>query len=201
MILGIVGGIASGKSAVAEMCRQLGAEVIAADQIGHEVLTRPDTIARLRERWGERTCGPDGQLSRAAIASIVFAGPPRGPEELRFLESVTHPQITRRIDERIEELKRKGASIIVLDAPILIEAGWDRFCDRIVFVEVPREERLRRARQRGWTDTQFAGREASQRPVEEKRKLADVVIDNSGSFDHTLAQLHQFWHSLNSHPS
>jgi dephospho-CoA kinase len=105
--------------------------------------------------------------------------------------------IGRRIRERIEELNRMGTEVIVLDAPILLEAGWDRHCDKIIYVDVNEEERLRRARQRGWTDAQFAAREASQLPVGEKRKVADVVIDNSATFDHTFAQLQQFWRSLN----
>jgi dephospho-CoA kinase len=113
------------------------------------------------------------------------------------LESVTHPLISQRIQERIAGLQAAGIAIIVLDAPVLLEAGWNRHCDKIVFVEVPRPERLERARQRGWSEGEFAGREASQLSVEEKRKVADQVIDNSASVDHTLAQLQQFWRSLN----
>ena len=196
MVIGIVGGIASGKSAVADLCKRLGAAVIHADQIGHEVLAEPETIRQLRRRWGERVFGLDGRVNRAAVASIVFE-PTHGGSELRFLESVTHPRIEQRIREKIQELSQLGNSVIVLDAPILLEAGWERHCDRIIFVDVNREERLRRAMQRGWTEAQFEAREARQLSVEEKRKVADVVMDNSASFDHTFAQLQQFWRSLN----
>jgi dephospho-CoA kinase len=200
IVIGIVGGIASGKSAVADLCGRMGAAVIHADQIGHQVLTEADTVRRLRRRWGERAFGADGKVSRAAIASIVFAGTPQANSDLRFLESVTHPRIEQRIRERIKELNRMGTSVVVLDAPVLLEAGWNRHCDRIVLVDVNRAERLRRALQRGWTESQFANRENSQLSPEEKRKVADVVIDNSASLDHTLAQLQQFWRSLNSLP-
>jgi dephospho-CoA kinase len=178
------------------MFRRLGAEVIQADQIGHEVLVEPETMEQLRQRWGERVFGPDGQVSRSRVASIVFAPGPEGARERQFLESVTHPRIAQRIRERIEQLAQQGTRVTVLDAAILLEGGWRRHCDRLVFVEVDRTERLRRARQRGWSESQFAAREASQLPIEEKRKVADVVIDNSASIDHTLAQIQQFWHSL-----
>lgn len=199
-VIGIVGGIASGKSAVADLLQRLGAEVIHADQIGHEVLNEPSVLRQLQARWGERILGQNGRVSRAAIASIVFAGPPDGKKELRFLESVTHPLIEQRILGQIEGLKQRGTPVIVLDAPVLLEAGWERHCDLIVFVDVNRKERLRRATLRGWTEAQFVTREACQLDVEEKRKVADEVIDNSASFDHTLAQLQQFWRSLNSIP-
>ena len=203
-VVGIVGGIASGKSAVAELFRQRGAAVIHADQIGHEVLDEPDVVQRLRERWGDRILGSDGRVSRSAIASIVFGASPDGPRasptggtaELRFLESATHPRIEARILQRIAELEHGGTPVIVLDAPILLEVCWERLCDRIYFVEVDREERLRRALQRGWTAAQFAAREATQLPLAAKRKVADQVLDNSASIDHTLAQIQQLWRSL-----
>ena len=112
------------------------------------------------------------------------------------MEAITHPLIESRVRDKIADLKRGGVDLVVLDAPILLEAGWQRHCDRIVYVDVGRDERLRRAMQRGWTEAQFTAREASQLPVGEKRKVADVVIDNSASFDHTFAQLQQFWRSL-----
>jgi len=200
IVIGLVGGIASGKSAVAEMFARLGAEVIPADRIGHEVLVEPETVQQLRARWGDRALGPDGRVSRAAIASIVFAPPPSGPVELEFLESVTHPPIGERILARLNELRRSGTDVVVLDAPVLLEAGWRNYCDRIVFVDVSIDERIRRAKHRGWTKAQFLAREANQMSVAEKKKLADKVIDNSSSFDHTFAQIQQFWHSLRSLP-
>jgi dephospho-CoA kinase len=199
-VIGIVGGIASGKTAVSDALRDLGAEVIHADQIGHAVLNEPSVLRELQGRWGTRILGPAGQVNRAAIASIVFDDSPGAAEELRFLQSVTHPRIEQQIRQQIQRLKKDGSSVIVLDAPILLEAGWERHCDKILFVDVDRSERLRRALARGWTEAQFAARESSQLNVGEKRKVADKVIDNSASFDHTLAQLQQFWRSLDSLP-
>ena len=199
-VIGIVGGIASGKTAVSEALRDLGADVIHADQIGHAVLNEPSVLRELQGRWGTRILGPTGKVNRAAIASIVFADSPGAAKELRFLESVTHPGIEEQIRRQIQQLKKDGSSVIVLDAPILLEAGWERHCDKILFVDVDRSERLRRALARGWTEAQFAARESSQLGVGEKRKVADKVIDNSASFDHTLAQLQQFWRSLDSLP-
>ena len=196
LVVGIVGGIASGKSAVATAFEQLGAAVIHADRIGHEVINEPSIRESLSERWGERVFAADGSVNRKAVANIVFGPPPEGPRELRFLESLTHPRISEGIRQRIRELARQGVPVVVLDAPVLLEAGWARHCDRIIFIDVERGERLRRAQERGWSETQFAAREAVQLSLEEKRKVADEVIDNSAAFDHTLSQIQHFWRSL-----
>lgn len=202
-VVGIVGGIASGKSAVADLFRQLGAGIIQADAIGHEVLEEPDVVRQLRERWGDRIIGSDGHVNRAAIASIVFGASKEEEEEeaerspeLQFLESVTHPRIEARIRQQIEDLQQRGTPVIVLDAALLLEVGWAGLCDWILFVEVDREQRWQRARERGWTEAQFAAREATQFPLATKRKLAQKVIDNSASIDHTLSQIQQLWRSL-----
>jgi dephospho-CoA kinase len=200
IVVGVVGGVASGKSSVTDALGKLGAAIIHADRIGHEVLKEPAVVESLRERWGERVFGADGLVDRKAAASIVFGPPPEGPRELRFLESLTHPRIDARIHEPIRQLSKDRKAVTVLDAPVLLEAGWARHCDRILFVEVDRAERLRRAYQRGWSEAEFAAREAAQLSLEEKRKVADEVIDNSASFDHTLAQIQQFWRSLNIPP-
>jgi dephospho-CoA kinase len=157
-------------------------------------------LAELARRWGARIIQADGTADRAAIASMVFALSPEGAEERRFLESVTHPRIAARVREELDRCRERGTTVVVLDAPVLLEAGWESLCDRLWFVEVDRAERVRRALARGWTETQFTAREASQWPVSQKRKLADQVIDNSGSFEHTFAQLQHFWHSLNPLP-
>ena len=196
IVVGLVGGIASGKSAVAAAFEQLGAAVIHADRIGHEVINEPSIRKSLLERWGERVFAADGSVNRKAVANIVFGPPPEGPRELRFLESLTHPRIGDGIRRQVRELARQGVQVVVLDAPVLLEAGWARHCDRIVFIDVDRQDRLHRAQQRGWTEGQFAAREAAQLSLQEKRKVADEVIDKSASFDHTLSQIQQFWRSL-----
>jgi dephospho-CoA kinase len=197
LVLGLVGGIGSGKSTVADFFEQLGAKVIKADQIGHEVLTTVEVESALRQRWGNTIFGLDGRIDRKKVAERVFAPPPTGPQELAFLESITHPQIGSRIRQQLQEYAASGnVQVVMLDAAILLESGWGEHCDHILFVEADKEQRLQRAFRRGWTAEQLAARESAQLSLEEKRKLADWVIDNSGSLDHTFAQLQQIWHSL-----
>jgi dephospho-CoA kinase len=201
LVIGLVGGIGSGKSTIAEYFEQLGAKVIRADEIGHEVLATSEVEAALREHWGADIFGLDGRIDRTKVAQRVFASPPSGPRELEFLESITHPRIGARIRQQLQEFAAcPDVPAVVLDAAILLETGWAEHCDKIVFVEADKEQRLKRAYRRGWTSEQLSARESSQLSLEEKRKLADWVIDNSGSLDHTFAQIHQVWHAFDLSP-
>lgn len=196
-LLGIVGGVASGKSIVAQLLERKGAAVIDADRLAHEVLKLNDLKQLARERWGETVFGPDGQIDRKRLGQIVFAPAPEGPRELKVLEQWTHPRVRQMIDERIRQISAEGtATAIVLDVPLLVEAGWHQLCDHVLFVDVPREVREARALARGWTAQEFAGRESAQQPLAEKRGVAGVVIDNSGSLEASQAQIDSFWDSL-----
>jgi dephospho-CoA kinase len=199
-IIGLLGGIGSGKSTVAEMFRRLGAAVLDADKAGHEVLKIPAIRAAVGGRWGQGVIGPDGDIDRKALAKIVFAPPPDGPRELTELERITHPEIRRRLRAEIAELASRGTQIVILDAPVLLKAGWDAFCDEIIFVDAPLEQRQARAAARGWSAEEFARREASQEPVEEKRRLANFVVDNAGDFGYIGSQVERLWQVL-SNPS
>lgn len=194
IVIGILGGVASGKSLVADQFRRLGAEVLNADQIGHEVLREAEVIQTLRRRWGDDVVDEAGEIIRAAVAKIVFAPPPSGPEQLAFLEQITHPRIGQRLKQRIQELSRREVEVAVLDAPVMLKAGWDQYCDHIVFVDTKPSIRRERARQRGWTDEAFAAREDAQETLEKKRRVSDCVIDNSGTREETLAQVKEIWH-------
>ncbi len=197
VVLGVVGGVASGKSLVTEQLRSLGAAVIDADAIGHEVLAEAAVKRALRQRWGDRVFDEAGEVNRREVARIVFAPPPAGPPELALLERLTHPRIGQRIRQQVARLRdQQQVPAVVLDAAVLFKAGWDGFCDKIVFVEAPHALRRQRARRRGWSDAQFAAREAAQEDLDQKRDRSHWVIDNSGSPEHTLAQVQQFWQTL-----
>lgn len=195
-IIGILGGIASGKSLVAEQLRRLGAPRLDADLAGHEALREPAVEAACRQRWGESVFNAEGRVDRQALARIVFAPAPDGPRELAELERLTHPRIAERLTAEIDRQRQAGAKAVVLDAAVMHKAGWDRFCDVIVFVDSPRELRMQRARKRGWSDEDFAAREAAQESLNVKRERADVSIDNSGSTEDTQAQVERLWHAL-----
>ena len=136
-ILGLLGGVASGKSLVAGQLERLGAGVLDADRAGHEVLRMPEVEQAARERWGEAVFRPDGHIDRHRLAAIVFAPPPKGSEERRFLEELTHPRIRRLLEKEANGLAAAGFPAAVLDAPLLLEAGWDTLCHRLILVDAP----------------------------------------------------------------
>jgi dephospho-CoA kinase len=186
ILIGILGGVASGKS-----------EVLDADRVGHAVLREAEVRQAVQRRWGEAVLDAAGEIDRRKVAEIVFAAAAaESRAELTFLEQLTHPLIGQRLQEQLAELHREGVRAAVLDAPVMLKAGWDRLCQRIVFVDTPRDVRLARARQRGWTEADFAAREAAQELLETKRSRADVTLDNSLTRQHLYAQVDRFWRSL-----
>jgi dephospho-CoA kinase len=195
-ILGLLGGVASGKSTVADLFRQRGAAVLDADRAGHEVLRLPAVRAAIGGRWGNEVIGSDGEINRSALARIVFAPSPEGQLELAELERITHPEIRKRLKAKIEQLTQQGTPVVILDAPVMLKAGWNKLCDALAFVDCPIEQRLARALKRGWTPEEFQRREAAQEPVEEKRRLADFVLDNSGDASYIQSQVERCWQTL-----
>lgn len=195
-IIGLLGGVASGKSLVARQFAELGAAVLDADRAAHAVLRLPEVEAAVRQRWGEEVFGDDGRIERARLAQIVFANPPAGPRERKYLEQLTHPEIARRLRREADELAASGRVAALLDAPLLLEVGWAPLCDALVFVDVPREQRLSRALARGWSEEEFAAREGVQESLDLKRSRADVIIDNSGSPEETRHQVERSWRCL-----
>lgn len=192
-IIGLIGGIACGKSAVAAALARRGAVVFNGDELGHLVLDEPEVRDALVERWGQGVLAPDGRIDRPAVARLVFGDSPAAAVEREFLEQLVHPGIRRRIEAGIRQLPDASVPAIVIDAALLVEAGWSGVCSEIVFVDCPREERLRRAAGRGWTEAEFAAREAAQLPIEEKRRRASRVIDNSGSLADLEVEVTRLW--------
>jgi dephospho-CoA kinase len=195
-IVGVVGGIASGKTMVATELERLGAVVLNADRAGHAVLDEQAVRQALIERWGRGVLTPDGTVDRQAVARIVFAASPAGPKELEFLEALTHPRIRILLERQISQLAKRGTPVAVLDAPVMLKAKWDQFCDQIVFVAAPREVRVARGLARGWSEAEFDRREAAQMPLDVKRARAERVVDNSGSATAMRRQVEQLWREL-----
>ena len=192
-VIGVIGGIASGKSEITRMFERLGALRIDADKLGHDALENPAVQAKLLSRWGNKILEA-GTLSRKAVARIVFAD--EGASDLAFLESVTHPFIEKKIRATIADAKRNQEAAVVLDAAIVVKAEWDKHCDHIVFVDVPYTLRQERVLRRGWTKEQFDSRESAQLSLDKKRALAQSFVDNSGTLEETFEQVRDVWTCL-----
>jgi len=192
--IGLVGGVASGKSAVARMFADLGAGVLDADRAGHSVLSDDSDVKQaIRGRWGDAVVGSDGQIDRAKLAACVFASGDAAAGDRQFLEDLLHPRIRARLEDQQRAFAAAGRPAVVLDAPLLLEAGWRPMCDLVVMVDAPREVRVARAMERGWDEGEFTRREAAQWPVEEKRRQADLVLSNAGSLDKLCRAVRDIW--------
>jgi len=192
LVVGLLGGIGSGKSQVAAAFARHGARVIAGDQLGQAALHDPDIRARVISRWGESIVDERGEIDRRRLAAIVFAD----PAERKALEALTHPWIRQRIHAQVEEARHDPhVPLIVLDAAVMVEAGWNDFCNRLLFIDAPRAVRLERvARQRGWSEKEVDARERAQLPLTEKAVWADHVLDNSASLEHLNRQVNDLLH-------
>jgi len=195
-IIGLVGGVASGKSLIAKMLVELGAGLLDADRAGHAVLAEDATVQRkLHQRWGDAVFAPNGSVDRRAIAQRVFAIGGTAELDRRFLEDLLHQRIRRRLLRAKDQFAAEGRPAVVLDAPVLLEAGWGSMCDILLMVDVPREIRLKRALNRGWTEEEFSRREAAQWPVDDKRREAHFMIANDGSEAELRQAVQEFWHA------
>jgi dephospho-CoA kinase len=186
-VIGLVGGVGSGKSSVAAQFARLGCPVVDADRIGHALLLEPAIRGAIRKRFGEIVINRAGRVNRQRLAEQVFSN----REKLNALNSIVHPELWRRFREKAEALRRRGRGpAIILDAALLMEKGLDILCDHVVYLDVPEEVRqVRAAEARGWDPSDVSRREAMQLSLKLKRARADFIIDNSASPKHTLGQI------------
>ncbi|HHI68300.1 MAG TPA: dephospho-CoA kinase, partial [Planctomycetes bacterium] len=184
LVLGLLGGVASGKSAVARLFQEAGAHVLDADKMAQSVLDQPEVAAQVEEKLGPGLLDPQGRIDRKALAQKVF----RSEKARRSLEALVHPKVLAWIEEGLSRL-RKAPNLVVLDVPLLLETGLDGECDILVFVETPEGAREKRALLRGWPPGERRRREKTQLPLETKRAKADYILNNSGSLDETRKQV------------
>lgn len=198
IVIGLAGGIACGKSSVADCLKDLGGVIIDADKVGHEVLCMPSVIGQVEKKWGDRVV-VDGKIDRRELAKIVFPSDLHSPTEaLKYLEQLTHPEIGKSIQQRLKRFRSSGDfPAVVLDAPVMFKANWDRFCDQIVFIDADLETRKQRAQERGWSETELERRESYQMPLEQKKKRSTDSVTNSGSVEELEQQIRQLWRQWN----
>lgn len=178
VVIGITGGIGSGKSAALEAFRRRGAATFSADEAVH-ALYRSDEVRELvRTRWGAAVVGPDSQVDRDAVATIVFAD----PAELAWLEGELHPRVAQQWSRFLAHAA-EDHDLIVAEVPLLFEAGVDERYDATLLITAPLEERLRRVGERAKGHRNAAGRAARQLSEEEKQRLADYTYVNDGSLE------------------
>jgi dephospho-CoA kinase len=191
-VIGIVGGIGSGKSSVARWvaARHQDVSLVNGDEIGHEVLTEAAVRDAIRKRFGEPVFNADGQINRAALGQIVFGSSREQRSARDDLERIVHPRIREKITQRIAESAAAGQRAVLLDAAVLFEAGWNDLCHAVVFVDVPRAERYGRLRElRGWDDAETERRESSQASLDAKQSQSQFTVDNSRSVEIAGRQL------------
>lgn len=198
--VGLTGGIASGKSTVADMFAKLGAHVVQADSIAHELMQPGQPVYNeVVRHFGPGILNPDGTVSRPRLAEAAFGVQPSRVEELNRL---VHPAVIQRQEEWMEEVGRRNAhAIAIVEAALILEAGAGKRFDRLVVVTCNPDQRARRWANRLKVDEEAARREvtrrmAAQLPDEEKIKAADYVIDNSGSLDATERQVQEVFGKL-----
>ena len=186
-VIGIIGGIGSGKSAVAGLFAQEGCAVIDSDVLSHEVIQLPEVKAELRQWLGAGILDEVGRVSRKAVGRIVFAD----PDKLKRLNGIIHPRIGRLRDGLMAQyLADSGVKAVVWDTPLLLETGLNRECDVVVFVKATDQIRAQRvAKTRGWSAEELAKREKSQIGLDKKAAIADYCIDNNGDEVASLLQV------------
>jgi dephospho-CoA kinase len=208
-VIGLVGGIGSGKSQVAALWAERGAVVLDADAIGHALLEQRPARDAVLARFGPevliRAAVGDGdgdgppRIDRRALGALVFAH----PGSLRDLERILHPRMRRTFERAIARTARRGRALaVVLDAAILFEAGWDVLCDRVVFVDAPEDQRRARlAAQRGWSPEVLEARERAQWPLDRKRRAADLLLRNDSDRDALRPEAQRLWDQVTRVPS
>jgi len=195
VVIGVTGGVGTGKSTVARMFQRLGAVVLDADALAHEAM-EPRRLAwrRIVRTFGEGVLNPDQTINRQRLAQRVFQDEPARAR----LERIIHPQVRREIRLRLGRLRRaRRVRAVVLDVPLLIEAGAARLVDALVVVTaLPEVQRRRLASRHGWSAEETEARSAAQWDLAAKAALADFVVDNSDGVDATRTQVKRIWKRL-----
>ena len=190
-IIGLTGGIGSGKTSVAAKLRALGARVFDADEAAkNAVLPGSEGFFKVVETFGPQIVDADGKLNRMALAEIVF----NDKTALKRLEEIIHSYVWQETDKFLSECQQSGERAAVLDIPLLIECGWHQKVDEVWLVVLPVEEQIMRSMKRsGMTAEAVQARIAAQMPLDQKKKYATLVIDKSGAWEETEKQVITAW--------
>ena len=194
IVVGLTGGIASGKSTVARMLSELGAVVIDADKVGHDAFS-PHTEAwrKVVAAFGKGILGQNEEIDRSKLAQLVFDD----PKALKRLNRIMHPLMHRIVEQKIEALRHQGVEVVVLEATLLIEAKWTDLVDQVWVTITPEGDVINRlVSQKGFTEEQTRARIKSQTPIAQRAKNADVVIENDSDINALRKKVEGLWQQL-----
>ena len=194
LVIGVTGGLGTGKSAVARMFGELGATVIDADQVAHAVM-EPKRLAwrALVRTFGRDILNEDETINRTRLAERVF----RDAQARQELEAIVHPPVIRHIKQQLSRLRRhRRVKAVVLDVPLLMETGSESLVERVVVVTAPPEIQRKRLAGRGMSEAQISERIAAQWEMGRKVAMADHVVDNADGLEQTRRQVRQLWNQL-----
>ncbi len=195
--IALTGGPGSGKSTVAQMFRDLGAEIIDADRVAHEVVAPGRPAGEdLRREFSPEYFQEDGALDRAKMGELVFGD----PEARGRLNAIVHPRVTQEITRRLHSLAAQGVRLVMVEVPLLYEVGLEKNYDLVIVVDAGEKEQIERLTARDGRPPQEAlGIVQAQWPLEAKKARADFVVDNRNSLEHTREQVKKLWHQLKNH--
>ncbi len=178
------------------MLQQHGARWLNADEIGHQVLQEPATIQTLVRRFGRAILSEDGEIDRRKLGGLVFGDDESAKSGLKYLESITHPEIRRRMLAALAAAAAENVPVVVLDVPLLFESRWNEQCDEVWFIDTPRATILAAAGLRGWTPEMLDKRISRQISVADKRRMSTHVLSNQGTLDQLQAVVDAHWQRL-----
>ncbi|MHC4104516.1 MAG: dephospho-CoA kinase [Planctomycetota bacterium] len=185
-VIGILGGIGSGKSTIAAELARLGCKVIDADRIAHELLDESSVREKVADLFGQAVLDSSGKIDRVKLAKAAFAD----VQMLESLNRIIHPPVLKRTQELIEKFESQTqVKTIVLDMPLLVEVGWHKKCDKLIFVNCEKKLRLQRAKKMGFDKNQVKIRENFQISLDNKASLADNTIENNSDFSAIVRQV------------
>ncbi len=194
-VIGLTGGIGSGKSTVSQSLAELGAVILDADKVGHEALKDVEIRRGIIDAFGEQVLAPSGDIDRNRLGKIVFAD----ASALSQLNRIVHPRMHDMVKAQLEKYQEQGVAVVVLEAPLLVEAGWASSVDEVWVTVAPESTVLRRLRERsGLSEEESLARVRSQLSSEERLRRADVVIDADCSLTELEAKVKELWQRLES---
>lgn len=195
ILIGITGGIASGKTEVAKIFQKLGAKILSGDEIGKDVVDKnPQLLKKLIKTFGDEILDSKKRLNRKKLGGIAFSS----PSLTKKLNSIVHPFLLKNLKEKIKSLKKKGyKKPVVIDAALIVEWELQKELDYLIFVDCPKEKRIKRlTQQKGYSRKEAEGRIKAQLPESKKRKLADFIVKNEGELKGLRIKVKSLWKKI-----